>query len=348
VKKGVFRNRTRKRVLDEPAVLGLIYIRNLNPTTTTNESRHKLSLPPHFYVTVSKYYKRGNKNKQAHNLKTEQLEKTTIMAPTTNSDDHQADNVPDLHAGFEDARGEDDDEEDILALDGGGEDDEEDEDDVPPALVDPAVVNAPRPRKFLNIGATLQTKVNEELKKRFAFYGIPTVGFDFRWECRLHRLGDFRTPNDKTNARYESILSQLYRFLAETGEWDSMMLLCFPRKTEESKKCPAMRLEAICNFMRYKTNIAGTPLKDGNNEDCNPVMHVLNAAPIFSNKWTWTCPKSLEIAGSAISLIHKLHDHGGSYIECCEECACLHETSKGYLVSPTHIRISTVYTLCTT
>jgi hypothetical protein len=242
-------------------------------------------------------------------LKNRQLEKTT-MALTTNSDDDQADEV--------------------LALDAREEEGDDDDDGVPP-LVPRGAVGAPavvqRPRKFLNIGAPLQAKVDEELKKRFEFYGIPTVGFDFRWEQHLHRLGDYRTPNNRTNARYESILSQLYRFLAETGEWDSMMLLCFPRKSDDSKKCPAMRLEAICNFMRYKSNPAGTKLYDGNNEDCAVVMHVLTKVPIFSNKLTWRCPKSLEIGGSAISLIHKLHDHGGSYIERCTDCAALHATN---------------------
>jgi hypothetical protein len=42
--------------------------------------------------------------------------------------------------------------------------------------------------RFLNIGAPLQTKVNEELKKRFEYYAIPAVGVDFRYELDVSRL----------------------------------------------------------------------------------------------------------------------------------------------------------------
>ena len=92
----------------------------------------------------------------------------------------------------------------------------------------------------------MQAKVNEELAKCFEKHNISTENVEFRFELGLNRRGPMQTDVPGTDRKYNSYLSQLYKFLAISGEWESMMLLCFPTRTDESVKCPAMQKEALC------------------------------------------------------------------------------------------------------
>jgi hypothetical protein len=100
------------------------------------------------------------------------------------------------------------------------------------------------------------------------------------------------------------------------------MLSSFPKKTTESLKCPAMRVEVICSFARNKRNPKGTPLLDGNHDGCDPVRNVMTGEQMLS-KGGWRAPKTMEMDGSAISNVHRVHSHNGAHLDSILERRCL-------------------------
>jgi hypothetical protein len=77
-----------------------------------------------------------------------------------------------------------------------------------------------------------------------------------------------------------------------------MMLMCFPVKTSESVQCPKMRVEGICNFLRYKRNEELILLINGNHEGCEPVRHVLTQDHIVSKVQSgMLLPRAWELLG---------------------------------------------------
>lgn len=166
----------------------------------------------------------------------------------------------------------------------------------------------------------LQAIADVKLRERCAYYGISTENLETRFQVRQHRQGQYAKPYNSTHERYDSILRLFYAFCAETGDWDSMLLLLFPKESTESVKCPAMRMETLCNFVRFKINPEGTPLLNGNNGDCDPVL-LMSGEQVVSGKSQWKAPKNITIFGSAIANIHKTHKHSGAYMEACSACA---------------------------
>jgi hypothetical protein len=180
---------------------------------------------------------------------------------------------------------------------------------------------------YLKLDDALQANANKGLKKAFEYYRMSTEGVDFRYKLNQPRRGDYAKSYNRTDLRYESDLRLFYKFCAETGEYESMMLLLFPKRTDESLKCPAMSVKAICNFMRYKKNPNDTPLLDGNNDICEPVLHVLTKDQIKSKGKGWLSNKVMGIFGSAIGNIHRVHLHSGDYMEGCSACGLNRENN---------------------
>ena len=152
--------------------------------------------------------------------------------------------------------------------------------------------------KYYELPADLQAEVNEKLKELCVKYSIKWEEEGFRFLKDQHRKGDYAKTVDRTNSRYEPVYKDLWRFFALTGEYESMLLLLFPRKTDESLKCPAMSLKACCNFLRWKRDPKGTVLLDGNNDMCSRVMNVHTDEPMLSEAATYGANKTLDTAGS--------------------------------------------------
>jgi hypothetical protein len=199
---------------------------------------------------------------------------------------------------------------------------------------------------YVELGDALQHQVNRELQKRCDYYNIKTVNedgtkLDFRFERHMNRMGKYAAPAETTRDRYDTPMGLFYRFCAETGEYDSMLLFLFPLKTRESLKCPAMSVSALCNFARYKKNPKGTLLLDGPDDTAEPVYKVnpdkADADEVDtghpkeqmkSSPLVWRAPKNFDILGTAISNVHKVHNQGGNYIEVCEDCVSAPKTKR--------------------
>ena len=184
--------------------------------------------------------------------------------------------------------------------------------------------------------ASLQAKVNEELSKLVKKYDIKWEGPSFHFLKGQHRRSQYARQVATTNMRYETVYRDLWRFFALTGEYESMLLLLFPNETEESKKCPAMRLKACMNFLRWKRNPKGTVLREGNTDTSDEVINVLTESAMLSEANTYGANKTLDTAGSAIYNVHVTHDHGGSYVEACAACITVREEAlaNGDAVTP--------------
>ena len=179
----------------------------------------------------------------------------------------------------------------------------------------------PATNPYYELPPPLQATVNSELKKLVDKYKIAWEDDSFRFLKNQHRKGSFARQVAGTNNRYEPVYKDLWRFFALTGEYDSMLLLLFPKQTRESKKCPAMSVKACCNFLRWKRNPKGTVLLDGNTDVDDPVINVHTNEPMLSEAATYGANKTLDTAGSAIHNVHETHKHGGSYVEVCEGCS---------------------------
>ena len=179
--------------------------------------------------------------------------------------------------------------------------------------------------KYFVLPEAVQAEVDKKLKEAFDKYTMKWGEDSFCFLKGQHRKGNYAKVVNRTNERYEPVYRDLWHFFALTGEYESMLLLLFPGKTNESLKCPAMSLKACCNFLRWKRNPKGTVLLDGNNDMCNPVLNVHTNEPMLSEAATYRANKTLDTAGSAIHNVHMTHGHDGSYVEACVGCNAAHE-----------------------
>jgi hypothetical protein len=163
--------------------------------------------------------------------------------------------------------------------------------------------------KYFKIGDALQATVNAELLPLFRAYHV-NIGdrTDFRYVMHKNRRGQYVEDNDGTTDRYDCPTRQFWQFCAETGNYQDMMLLCFVQATNESRKCPAMRVDP-----------KGTPLLNGNNTDSLPVMRTDGTQYLSAGGYKGQT-KTMGTFQSAISNIHCVHGHSGAYVEACEDC----------------------------
>jgi hypothetical protein len=173
---------------------------------------------------------------------------------------------------------------------------------------------------YYDIGETLQATVNENLLRLFSEYHV-NVGdrTDFRYIMHKNRRGQYAEDNAGTTEAYDSATRHFWKFCAETGNYEDMMLLCFVQATGESRKCPAMSVEGISNFLRSKCNPKGEPLLNGNNHDSLPVMRTDGTQYMSTGGYKGQL-KTMGKFQSAISNIHCAHGHTGAYVEACHEC----------------------------
>ncbi len=111
------------------------------------------------------------------------------------------------------------------------------------------------PPQFVELPTALQVKVDLGIGRAAAKYGIDPrlLPEQLQSELRLHRRGGVLAAVTTTQDRYESDYRQLWRFLARIGDFESMLLFLFPNEVVgASTKCPAMKCESLCLYLRYK------------------------------------------------------------------------------------------------
>lgn len=143
------------------------------------------------------------------------------------------------------------------------------------------------------------------IEERLVHHGLT------RSETMVTRRTKDRPIAEKTSFRYEQHFDQLNRFLILIGDYDSMILLL----RDVPKHAPAMKIESLVCFMKYKYGAPGTPLKD---IESRQVEDVDGNAVMCTG--TWLAPKILQQFQAAISNLHRANDHEASYYDVCDAC----------------------------
>jgi len=123
------------------------------------------------------------------------------------------------------------------------------------------------------------------------------------------RVGN-RCVRSSTKEAYYFHYLQLWRFCAIIGDYDSMLILL-----NGPSKVPAMKLETIEAFVRFKRKTQGTPLVS---IDGIPILDVFGAQVLCDGNWK--APNKVTQCVSAISALHTYRDHTDRYIDVCADC----------------------------
>lgn len=175
------------------------------------------------------------------------------------------------------------------------------------------VVPEHTPKQFI-LEKKLQKKVNAGIMAAARKYGVEIHGrtvFYFNYHGLYHGNKKLAESTKKT---YECLLSQYWRFLAEIGDFESMLPLVSLKRLHN---VPAMKVESLTAMMRCKKMEKGTILRA--NDESSAIRHVLTNAVLKCTS-SWKNNKTLDQFQSAIALVHKTHDHVLPYMEVCKEC----------------------------
>jgi hypothetical protein len=169
----------------------------------------------------------------------------------------------------------------------------------------------------------LQQKINEGIMMAAAKYAVKLDGrtvFYFNYHGKYHGNKKLAVKTENT---YEAIFSQYWRFLGVIGDFESMLPLVSCRRLNN---VPAMKVESLTAFMRYKKMVEGTILRD--NDDGIEITNKLTKA-VMKCTGSWKNNKSLEQFQAAISRIHKTHGHVLPYMDVCDECTEINNIQPG-------------------
>jgi hypothetical protein len=199
------------------------------------------------------------------------------------------------------------------------EDENEDEDKEPLDSIDdeeqipgPALYTTARDPKKVYLD-----KVREELPKvAQKFNVLLTEGQDcgvyqFRGN-QSTRCGN-RPIELQTKYNNECMYRQAWRFCALKGDYESMLILAC---AEPTRNVPAMRLETVEEFLRFKRKPKNLSLfKTGSREHVKDTF----GSPITTDGG-WKAPKNEWIYSAAISDLHKANNFCGEYTDICTDC----------------------------
>jgi hypothetical protein len=125
-----------------------------------------------------------------------------------------------------------------------------------------------------------------------------------------------------TKANNEQMYRQAWRFCALKGDYESMLILAC---TEPTRNVPAMRLETVEEFLRFKRKPKNLSLlKTGSLEHVKDVF-----GKSMTTEGGWKAPKNEWIYSAAISDLHKANSHSGEYLDICPDCQAKSEQHTG-------------------
>jgi hypothetical protein len=160
--------------------------------------------------------------------------------------------------------------------------------------------------------------LNIDLKGRTVFH-LRVKGH--YWGIKLLR--------DGSTATYVQHYRQLWRHLAEIGDFASMLLLVSPLL----KNLPAMKVESLQSFVRRKKMPASEPLRDADAGD--PILHCVTGAVLYC-EGTWDSNGKMKQFTSAVARLHKAHKHTSHYDNLCPECVAEVENDRHSRGCPQH------------
>jgi hypothetical protein len=166
-----------------------------------------------------------------------------------------------------------------------------------------AVVVLPEPYQLaVNAGILKAAKdYSIDLKNQTVFY----------FETQRHYNGN-RKLQPKSQDTYIQHYRQLWRHLAVTGDFESMLMLVSPEKN-----LPAMKVESLQSFMRKKKLPPSEMVTE--TEAGAPVYDCVTKAP-FLCEGAWKCNMKLKQFTSAVARLHKAHNHHDHYDGLCSDC----------------------------
>jgi hypothetical protein len=188
----------------------------------------------------------------------------------------------------------------------------------------PATPPRPVRPKFIQLSAALQTAVDK---------GIEAAAVEHKLVLRAKKPFLFCTNKwcyvggpaikDNTWISYLQFYSMLWRFLAAIGDWDSMLVLLLPKPI--SGRVPAMKVESIIAFLRWKKMEPGIPLSL--DDQSEPLTHAVTKAEIPC-AGTWNCNDRMKNYASAIRWVHCTHgyDELEDFRDACPDCVAAHKS----------------------
>ena len=151
----------------------------------------------------------------------------------------------------------------------------------------------------------------------------------FNFKLGEARLTGNRQLEPGSKLAYYNIIQQLWRFCAWVGDYDSMLIMLYPK----IKKFPAVNKYTLDLFLRFKC------LPKGESLDNLMAVNVDVLGNTFSAVGSWRCPKRIGQCASAISTLHTIHDmHRHAYHDICDECIEEQQNGGCAMHSP-HMRV---------
>jgi hypothetical protein len=163
-----------------------------------------------------------------------------------------------------------------------------------------------------------QAKIEEGINAAATDWNVTLdPGVSYSWKKEAIRTGN-RPIAKSTQDTYINHYKQLWYFFAMVGAYDSMLILTEPKP----RRAPAMEMEYLQAFLRWKRQPPGTPLTfEAGEADGVPIMNVFGDQVLCEG--AWNAPDKASQCTSAISVLHTTRGHTGPYMERCDECTKL-------------------------
>jgi hypothetical protein len=180
-------------------------------------------------------------------------------------------------------------------------------------------------KKVVVLPPALQLAVNAGILQAAKDNKIALGGMTiFYLDVEAHYNGN-KKLRPKTQHTYIQHYRQLWRHLAQTGDFESMLLLVSPRLTN----LPAMKVESLQSFVRRKKMPPTAPLRE--TEDGVPLLHCVTNEILYC-EGTWASNMKMKQFTSAVSRLHAAHKHTSHYDNLCSGCVdsvARNENSRG-------------------
>jgi hypothetical protein len=167
--------------------------------------------------------------------------------------------------------------------------------------------------KVVVLSPQLQAKVNAGILQVAKEYNIDLKGKTvFYLSVSAHYNGN-KLLRPKSQDTYIQHYRQLWRHLAETSDFESMLLLVSP----SLRNLPAMKVESLQSFVRRKKMPPFEKIRE--TEAGEPILHCVTGAVMYC-EGTWKCNMKMKQFTSAVARLHKAHKHTSHYDNLCSDC----------------------------
>jgi hypothetical protein len=168
-------------------------------------------------------------------------------------------------------------------------------------------------KQVLVLPTPYQLAANSGIIKAASELDIDLQGAEvFYFEVQGHYSGNKKLAKH-SRATYINHYRQLWRHLAKIGDYESMLMLVSPKL----KNLPAQKAGSLMSFLRFKKMSPEQVLTE--TEGGVPVVDVVTKR-VMMCEGGWKCNGKLKQFTSAISRLHRAHNHTDHYDDICPEC----------------------------